>query len=489
MRKLGTALFALLIGASVVYAEEEERPSIFSARGHFRVRAHYDSNLKLEKEKVSFFQTRFRIKPEISPTEGMKIMMQIDILDDVIWGAKAAKGELVQLSDFPSVYGRTPGEVICPTYANGFNILECRETGILRLISLKKAWAEADILFLGRLFLGRMPSNFGMGILENDGEGEPELGDTHFGDTRDRIMFATKPLGIDSPFMFAFGFDKIAENYLEEQPDVHQWFIAPYWKDEAKGIEAGVFGAVRYNMGDERTEIYIADLFSEVKKWRNFNFAVEKVIFGGRTKALSKILQAQGLPPSLDIFAINTAGKVMYRYDPWGFQIDIGYASGERGGLKDGKLNSIPFDPDFNVGLLMFEEVVARQTASLANNLQSDFIATRGGVQNALYVMPTFRFAPLPTLKSFISILWARAIDAPALVDPTGTIPGNSRSEKATPGRNYGLEVDWGMKIAGDFFGIGVELGYFMPNVFGDTAFRPKPENAFKLLVKLDCKF
>jgi hypothetical protein len=495
-RALFVAIVVFLSGNTFAQYDEEfeeERPSIFSATGYFRFRGYYLKNPTLKKEPLSYMQSRFRVNPEISPTPDTKIKAQIDIIDDVVWGIKTVEGEIEQFANFPSVYGRTPGEYPCATYADGTNILGCKENGISRLVGIKRVWGEIEFFF-GKFFIGRMGSDFGMGIFENDGNGfKNEWGDAHYGDTRDRIMFGTKPLGREEPLIIVVGFDKVAENYLEDEPDVHQWFLVPLWKDEVKGIEGGGFLAARLDTQEEtRTEIFIADPYIHLTKWRNFKFSMEGTILGGRTRALSDIMTSLGKPEpeaQLGILAFNMAGSIMYRYDPWEFQLDAGYSSGEKGGVLDGEINSIPFDPDFNVGLIMFEEVLARQSAELARGLGSEIFATRGAVSNALYIMPTFRFAPLPTLKSYLSILWARALDAPALVNPVN--PGGLNVRNGKAGRNYGLEVDWGAKIGGDTFDVEVQLGYFMPKIFANSAFEgpEKPQNVFETLVKVNYKF
>ena len=57
-------------------------------------------------------------------------------------------------------------------------------------IRVKQVWAEV-LTPLGQLRFGRMPSHFGMGLLANEGRGL----DKDFGDSNDRIMFATKIAG------------------------------------------------------------------------------------------------------------------------------------------------------------------------------------------------------------------------------------------------------------------------------------------------------
>ena len=472
---------------------EEEKPKLFKASGYLRTRGFILSSPNLIDGSLSYIQSRFRIEPEITPSPDISIKSQIDLLDDVVWGVSSipmdGKEEWVpQFSNLPSFYGFTPGEKPCSVFADGYNVIRCKSTGTSRMIGVKRVWGEIT-LFFGKFFIGRMPSHFGMGIFENDGNGfKNEWGDAHFGDTRDRIMFATKPLGMDHPFIIAIGFDKVAENALLGQSDVNQWFIAPLWKDEEKGLETGAFLAARFD-SNTSTEIFALDPYLGYKK-RNFQTETEITGIFGRTKALT-LVQNLGIE-KVSISAVNVAQKLNYRFDPFEAGIDIGYSSGEKKGLKDGVINSVPFDPDFNVGLILYEEVMARWSAELASSentviqgAQSDLFATRGGVANSLYFMPAFRFVPLENLKSYLGVLFAFSPDTKAFLDPLNPTEKNFRNGKA--GNIYGIEIDWGAKIGGENFDFETQLGGFFP---GDAFTMPqKPKNIFKALFKFNYKY
>jgi uncharacterized protein (TIGR04551 family) len=117
---------------------------------------------------------RLRLEPVLNVYEDIKIKMQWDILDNIVLGSTPdgfPKSPIVPLLAFSQ-------SQIPPS--DGVNAL-------VDSLRVKRVWAEVGTP-LGQLRFGRMPSHFGMGVLANEGRGL----DSDFGDTNDRIMFATK---------------------------------------------------------------------------------------------------------------------------------------------------------------------------------------------------------------------------------------------------------------------------------------------------------
>ena len=83
---------------------------------------------------------------------------------------------------------------------------------------------------VGQLRVGRMGTQWGLGLLANDGNGlEGDFGDARFGTTNDRILFATRPLTIfnaivnddrsETPLIFVAAYDKIVEDPFLDRSD------------------------------------------------------------------------------------------------------------------------------------------------------------------------------------------------------------------------------------------------------------------------------
>ncbi|HEY5957458.1 MAG TPA: TIGR04551 family protein, partial [Polyangiaceae bacterium] len=135
---------------------------------------------------------RLRLNPEIHVSDNLRIMTQIDILDNLVLGST------------PSGYANTPsanGYSVAPR--SGYNPLSFFDTtqappsaginGYKDSVRVKRAWAEYSTP-VGQLRFGRMPDHFGMGMLHNAGDGY----DHDYQSTVDRIMFITdiRPLDL-----------------------------------------------------------------------------------------------------------------------------------------------------------------------------------------------------------------------------------------------------------------------------------------------------
>jgi uncharacterized protein (TIGR04551 family) len=121
---------------------------------------------------------RFRVEPILNISDEIRILAQIDIFDNLALGTTpdAYNGQTGFNVYYPMpVFSQTQ----VPPH-KGFN-------SYTDAITVKRAWAEVMTPF-GQLRFGRMPSNWGMGILVNDGS----CFDCDGGSTADRVIFITK---------------------------------------------------------------------------------------------------------------------------------------------------------------------------------------------------------------------------------------------------------------------------------------------------------
>ena len=91
---------------------------------------------------------------------------------------------------------------------------------------LKRIYGKIKTSF-GIFEIGQMPSHWGLGMLSNDGDHELDFGDTEFGDTYGRVLFATKPLGEDNSLTVAVYYDNIVEG--TETP-----FLSAFIRDDRR---------------------------------------------------------------------------------------------------------------------------------------------------------------------------------------------------------------------------------------------------------------
>ncbi|MFL5299032.1 MAG: TIGR04551 family protein [Anaeromyxobacteraceae bacterium] len=121
---------------------------------------------------------RFRVEPTLNVSEQVRVMGQLDLLDDLVLG-QTPQGGLLSRSDATN---RTFDARTQVPPENGVN--SDRSS-----LVVKRAWAEVQTP-VGLLSFGRMPSSWGMGLLAHAGNGI----DDDLGDSVDRLQFALMPL-------------------------------------------------------------------------------------------------------------------------------------------------------------------------------------------------------------------------------------------------------------------------------------------------------
>jgi uncharacterized protein (TIGR04551 family) len=154
---------------------------------------------------------RFRLDPEIDISDNLRIVSQIDLLDNVVLGStpdsyanqavtrrsttSAANHTVYQpagqynayapVGFFASTQGTPTAGVNSPTNS----------------ISVKRVWAEY-MTPVGQVRFGRMPSHWGLGMVDNSGD----TIDSDYQTTTDRIMFVTGIRSMDFYFGGAWDF-------------------------------------------------------------------------------------------------------------------------------------------------------------------------------------------------------------------------------------------------------------------------------------------
>ena len=131
---------------------------------------------------------RLRLDPELHISDNLRVITQIDLLDNVVMGSTPSEYRVSNGSVSPRS-GYAPIGFYTTTTApptSGVNSL--RDS-----IVVKRAWAEYETP-VGELRFGRMPNHWGLGILNNAGDGY----DDNYQSTIDRIQFTTgiKPLDL-----------------------------------------------------------------------------------------------------------------------------------------------------------------------------------------------------------------------------------------------------------------------------------------------------
>ncbi|WP_437284517.1 TIGR04551 family protein [Sorangium sp. So ce406] len=178
---------------------------------------------------------RFRLNPELHISDNLRILSQVDLLDNVVLGST------------PEGYANRPS-------ANGYEVV--RRGGYSPLgafagtqwapsaginspkdsISVKRVWGEY-MTPIGLLRFGRMPNHWGLGMVANSGDGY----DSDYQSTVDRLMFVTGIKKYDLYFAGAWDWTNEGATSASLQDLEGQ----PYDLAQADDVDQYVFVAVR----------------------------------------------------------------------------------------------------------------------------------------------------------------------------------------------------------------------------------------------------
>ncbi len=176
---------------------------------------------------------RFRLNPELHISDNLRVMSQIDLLDNLVLGS-TPEGYANQPSksggyEVVARGGYTPlGAFSSTQWAPQAGVNSTKDS-----IIVKRVWAEYTTP-VGVLRFGRMPSHWGLGILANSGDGY----DSDWQSTADRLMFVTGIKKYDVYFAAAWDFAnegaisaKVNEQQgqaydIAQKDDVNQWVFA-----------------------------------------------------------------------------------------------------------------------------------------------------------------------------------------------------------------------------------------------------------------------
>ena len=123
---------------------------------------------------------RFRVEPTLNISEHVRVRAQIDILDNHALGSSTSQ----------QLYYDPNAPFSSTFYGNSRVTVAGRDPRLdTPYVSPKRVWGEVQTP-VGLLSFGRMPSEWGLGIMANAGRGI----DDDFGDNVDRIQFALPPV-------------------------------------------------------------------------------------------------------------------------------------------------------------------------------------------------------------------------------------------------------------------------------------------------------
>jgi hypothetical protein len=392
-----------------------------------------------------------RLRAEVGLRPHLRLSAQADVLDGIVVGDTA-------VGVWPAEWRRDR--------RLGFGTSDqcTRERGCERYdpgMQLRDLYLEWDT-GVGVLRAGQQAFHWGLGIVANDGDHPPPFGDYRYGDLVERVLFATRPFGKRSPLVVAVAGDVVFDDGLFDlrRGDLALQGVLSVFYERGKRVVGGfvAYRDARSALGDV-LEVGVVDLHAawnlpEPSGGEVFAAFEGAYVFGTTSLARTLYRSRDRVEQMLCALQIGRRGPVL------DVMVEAGYASGDAD-VDDGVQRRATFDGDHRIGLILFPEVMAWQTARAAAYAASpelvaragrgvELVPTNGGVAGAMYLFPQLRVYPSRWLEVRLGAVLARTT-APG-VDPVEQRL-TSRSVNYRGGdpsfRDLGLELDAALLVTG----------------------------------------
>ncbi|ABS24565.1 TIGR04551 family protein [Anaeromyxobacter sp. Fw109-5] len=425
---------------------------------------------------------RLRLEPTMNVSELVRVRAQIDVLDNYVLGSSASR-----LFDDPA----SPYAV--PFYGSTRQLYPGDPTADRDPVLPKRVWGEVQTP-VGLLSFGRMPSEWGLGVLTHAGGGV----DDDYGDTVDRIQFALPPVqtpigaltlvpildfeaegalradprfgtGIGQPFDAESSDDARTWSLKAARVDTDdeirrklernessfnfgayysyrsQDDVVPAWLAEGYGADLDPPSAVA--LGNRDTSAHVLDLWARVltSRWR---VEAEAVGVYGEVGQVFTV----GPAPSYAVTGVTSVdlrqwgGALLTEYKAIPNKVTLGGELGVASGDDAPGFGNVPSraNPDFAYGVLegpQFDPDGGATDQSIRNFRFNPayrvdlilFSRILGQVTDAWYLKPKIRWDIFPGLAFDGQLVYSQAINSEST--PSAIGPG-------TGSRPLGLELD-----------------------------------------------
>ncbi|HJN72691.1 MAG TPA: hypothetical protein QGF58_02040 [Myxococcota bacterium] len=403
--------------------------------GHYRARGLIYDSLSLSEDnpnllgRTSFVDHRLRLSPAIHASSRVGVFAQIDMLPLTVWG------------DSTNTWtDPVTGDAIAMAYADGVAPYgdAADGTSYLRNIQLTRAYADVYTEY-GRVRFGRMPIDWGAGVLFDDGNDPLD----EYGDTGDRLQFTTRV----GPVYVMGAYELINEGLLDRdelEDAMNAADLAVAWQTETLGV--GLYNRLRFQ-GSPQFRAYNGSVWAHVEMGPA-NVDAEIVGVFGRGD----------LDTGVNDIQIMAAGGVIegsIDIDKIYGGLQFGLATGDTD-PNDNVLRTFTFDRDYNIALMMFEEPMPVLAPAVINDANGgrdlDAVRTGDGISNALFLRPHIGYHLRPDLSADLAYIGARALQLP---------------EDEQADRGYGQEFDLSLTYSPfEHFSATGTAGAFLPGPY-----------------------
>jgi hypothetical protein len=198
--------------------------------------------------------------------------------------------------------------------------------------------------------------------------------------------------------------------WIDQRDDVMEMVYALIYRGEKIRYFGGIgdltAGGYLIHRTQRETEsnVVIADVFLDAKV-HGVGVQFEGVGIFGKTRAIT----LRDSTAEDELYKRASIGgyvaRVFYEQPMWKLLMEAGYASGDRQ-VNNELFTGRALSPDYNAGLLLYEEVIARVTARLWND-DARGLRSKGGVYNSHYIFPRATVSPMNNTKIIAGFLMA----------------------------------------------------------------------------------
>lgn len=336
----------------------------------------------------------------------------------------------------------------------------------LRQLYLQYRWST------GLVRIGQQTSQLGLGLVAGSGERDSEAGDfgvSRFGSLSWRALIGGRPLfslgGAWRAVEPVLAADLVARDATADfnqgdrafqgtfalrfnADEQHQAALAAVYRHQSK---AGT------TTEEAMTDVWVLDASA---KWRLLETPERSLTLAAEVAGITGTTTQgrTGEEPKYQVRQLGAVAKAAFRYRWFGAKLDAGYASGDANPY-DNVQSGFKFDRDFHAGLVLFDQVLAYQSARAAYRAVDPLLSgvppegvrllpTQGAVTGAFYLFPRVQAAVTSWLDVYGGPMFAFAT-AP-LVDPfqtrlNGGVPVNALGGRS--GSYLGTELDLGVQV------------------------------------------
>ena len=431
---------------------------------------------------ASWLEHRLRWDTSVDYDEKVRLVLSIDGIDGTVWGDNGAYGGNPSKNAGvraaasnpnnakPTIVYLGSGDPTNPdSYGYGYAPND--------YFKLRRAYGEV-MLPVGMLRIGRQPTTDGSGVLVASGDGRTNrFGYSYIGDSTDRILFATKPLEGLKPaaerdksrtrglFLITM-YDRVATDELRIfGDDMHSAAVVLRYRApnpaRRQTFEVQTAYAHRWESEyDTNINVFNARVIARSGK---LSAAAEGAHVRGATREVSEALALINADPIVrqKVDQWGARGAVRWDEPAWTAYFEVDFATGDRNPNPGTDLTQLYFAEDANVGLLMFERILAFESARSqaagveilklvgAPTFPVETVNTESAFTNALAFFPQFDFRPKDNLllRGGVLAAWAPS----GLVDPVQSLYLRDGREieddlvnfnNGPPGNFYGVELD-----------------------------------------------